>query len=130
MGLPPLQQAHFIQACCEQHLGQFKTGADPCAGRTATGLHTPVWGSSAHERSTRYNLPGQLALHSCLPVQFDVCLSLGQLQASGSKAGGGAVAGKLTQLAHGPLCRKCAGCRAGPDFSTLSKREGFAADLL
>ena len=72
--------------------GTFRSNGDRSGRQAAFG--PDIW----HSRSTR-----------------------GQLQVSGSKADGGAVAGGLAQLARGPFCRKCAGCSAGLEFSTLPK---------
>ena len=67
-GLHLLQQARFPHACYERHSGQGQTLSK---SRTAAGSQTPAWGSSVHIQSAEKYLPGQLAQHSCLPVQLD-----------------------------------------------------------
>ena len=75
MALPPLQQASFLQACYDRHLGKERftplcKGSDSGVGRICLlGVRQHMTLVSVRQVHVSA-LPGQLALHLCLLVQL------------------------------------------------------------
>ena len=73
MALPPLQQASFLQACCDRHLGKVQTlckGSDSGVGRICLLMVRQHMTLVSVRKVHVSALPGQLALHLCLLVQL------------------------------------------------------------